>query len=138
MQNAIREEKRRAKAKHIMERLMDGSVIVEGKHDKKALARLGVESITYNALMSNGIALDPRKPVYLLMDLDNGGEEKARKATSALLERSVEFDINTDLGKSLLAILRAKHAEDIVAPYTELVDVNAVKDKKAKKWQKHI
>lgn len=138
MQNVKKEEAKKARVKRIIETLSQNPVFVEGQHDKRACLELGIETITFNAAMYNHQDIDTHKTLYVIMDLDKGGKKNEAKLTSVLLEKYPESKINVDLGKDLLSLLRSTHVEEIVAPYKELIDSDAVRQKKAIKWQKHI
>lgn len=103
--------------------LADGTVIVEGKHDKTALGELGVDSITYTSVEKGSVIPDHGKTVYIAMDMDKGGEEKATKLISRLLSEYKGYAINTELPRSILKMLNAKSVEQICGPAKEIIEV---------------
>ncbi len=103
--------------------LANGTVIVEGKHDRKALQELGVESVVYTSVESGKVVPDRTKTVYVAMDMDKGGEQKATKVISKLLSEYKGYTINLDLSRSLLKMLNARSVEQICGPARELIEV---------------
>ncbi len=123
MRKQVREESARARLLKMLGFLADGTVIVEGKHDKKALGELGIDSITYTSVEKGNVVPDHRKTVYIAMDMDKGGEEKATKLISRLLSEYKGYAINMDLPKSILRMLNAKSVEQICGPAKEIIEV---------------
>lgn len=103
--------------------LASGTVIVEGKHDRKALQELGVDSIAYTAVESGNVVPDHNKTVYLAMDMDKGGEQKASRLISRLLSEYKGYTINVDLPRTILKMLNASSVEQICGPAKELINV---------------
>ena len=94
--------------------LMEGTVIVEGKHDTEVLKSFGIEAIPYTKF-SNTIDCNLRngRTFYLLMDLDKGGEDKERKAIEIIHTHYPGCSIDTDLGRKLLRMLGCISVEQI-------------------------
>ncbi len=123
MQKRAKEERARERLVKILGSLANGTVIVEGKHDKKALEELGVDSVVYTSIEKGNLVPDYKKTVYLAMDLDKGGEEKATKLISKLLSEYKGYTINVDLPRSMLKMLNARSVEQICGPAKELIEV---------------
>ena len=116
---------RRAKKRieELLEKLREGSVIVEGAHDVKVMAKLGVTAIPYSKVVSlHGTGVDLKKSVYLLTDSDRGGEEKKEKLKSALLTLDSGCKINEDIGRHLLKMLNATSVEQIYGPILRIIE----------------
>ncbi len=123
MRKQVKEESARARLLKMLGFLADGTVIVEGKHDKTALGELGVDSITYTSVEKGNVIPDHGKTVYIAMDMDKGGEEKATKLISRLLSEYKGYAINTELPRSILRMLNAKSVEQICGPAKEIIEV---------------
>jgi 5S rRNA maturation endonuclease (ribonuclease M5) len=102
----------------ILDELRQGTVIVEGAHDVRALAYLGVPSIPFSRVSGPALGCSSRK-VYLLMDNDRGGAEKSEKLRSRILELGEGYVINEVLGKRMLRMLNATSVEQIKGPIDE-------------------
>ena len=103
--------------------LANGTVIVEGKHDKEALHELGVDSVIYTSVEKGRIIPDRGKVVYIATDMDKGGDQKAAKLVSRLLSEYKGYTINSDLPRSILKMLNARSVEQICGPAKELMEV---------------
>ena len=123
MQKRVKEEKVRERLIKILGFLSSGTVIVEGKHDKKALEELGVDSIVYTSVEKGNMVPDYKKTVYMAMDLDKGGEQKSIKLISKLLSEYKGYTINSELPRSMLKMLNARSVEQICGPAKELIEV---------------
>ena len=99
---------------NLFDLLMDGTVIVEGKHDIEVLKDFGIGAIPYTKF-SNTIDCSLRngKTFYLLMDMDKGGEDKERKAIEIIQTHYPGCRIDTDAGKRLLRMLGCIAVEQI-------------------------
>ena len=98
----------RGRLDSILEKLKDGIVIVEGKHDVDTLRRLGISSIPYGKFMSTNMythEFQTEKTFYLMMDADKGGEDKGQKILSLLTGFDNYVVYNTELGRSFLKLL---------------------------------
>lgn len=95
--------------------------VAEGKHDLAALADFAIPAISCPQLFANGVRLKG-KTLYLLMDLDRGGEEKGRKAEAFVQERHPEARINNTLGPRLLKLLGIRSVEQMRKPASELLE----------------
>lgn len=123
MQKRAKEELARARLIRLLDFLANGTVVVEGKHDIEALRELGVEAVAYGAVECGRITPDPEKTVYIAMDMDKGGEQKASRLVSRLLSVRKNYTINLDLPRSMLKMLNAKSVEQICGPARELIEV---------------
>ena len=102
----------------ILDELRQGTVVVEGPHDVNALSSFGIESIPFSRVSGDALGCSCRK-VYLLMDNDRGGAEKAEKMKSKILELGEGYAVNEVLGKRMLKMLNATSVEQIVGPIKE-------------------
>ncbi len=102
-----------------MGRLRDGYVIVEGKHDARALEKLGIHSLYWNSIPKTGLANG--KTFYIMTDRDKGGEEKREKAISALLGMDSASDIDTDTGAFFMKLLGITSVEQAIRPAEEIL-----------------
>jgi 5S rRNA maturation endonuclease (ribonuclease M5) len=118
-----RESKDYSRAKNIMrllERLSQGTVVVEGIHDTRTLKSLGIDALTYSQLHKSlpGAA----RPVYILTDDDRGGEEKKRKIMAMLLESDKGYVTDDSLGKRLLKMTNSTSVEQVRGPIEEAME----------------
>ena len=116
----VQRERSRVRADRIarmLDLLKDGTTIVEGMHDVKALANFGIYAIPYSRLSSALPSISGR--VYLLTDNDRGGEEKREKIRALLLEHNGACLIDETLGRRMLRMLNATSVEQICGPIEE-------------------
>ena len=102
--------------------------VVEGKHDLAALADFAISAISCPQLFADGMRLKG-KTLYLLMDLDRGGEEKGMKVEAFIQERHPGARMNRTLGPRMLKLLGIRSVEQMRKPTAELLE----KGKKNKK-----
>jgi 5S rRNA maturation endonuclease (ribonuclease M5) len=108
MKKTNKAESRRSRLLDILERLRNGIVIVEGKHDVGALGRLEIPATSYNKFLScnsSTTEFSTNRTFYIMMDADKGGRDKENKVISLLTSMNNAIDYNTALGKSLLHLL---------------------------------
>ena len=108
---------RRKTLERILGELCEGTVIVEGRHDVNALARLRISAIAEGSIERQGIA--PGRTVYLLMDNDRRGEERKERLAARLLETHSDARIDTALGKRLQRMLNITSIEQLCMPVSE-------------------
>jgi 5S rRNA maturation endonuclease (ribonuclease M5) len=101
----------------MLEALRQGTTIVEGLHDVKALAHFGIKAIPYSRLSAALPSISGR--VYLLADDDRGGEEKKEKMRMLLLEHNSGYLIDETLGRRMLKMLNVTSVEQICGPIEE-------------------
>ena len=102
-----------------MERLSQGTVIVEGAHDTKALKLLGIDALTYSQLHKS--LPSASRPVYIMTDDDRGGEEKKRKIVAMLLESDECYAMDDSLGRRLLKMTNSTSVEQVRGPIEEAI-----------------
>lgn len=102
----------------ILDELRQGTVVVEGPHDVRALAYFGVQSIPFSKVSEQTLGCSQRK-VYLLMDNDRGGAEKGEKLKARILEFGEGYVIDEVLGRRILKMLNATSVEQIKGPIDE-------------------
>lgn len=114
-----RKEERAKWLKNKLEEISNGAVVVEGKHDVQAMGKLGIQAYTFYQVLRNPQMLANKK-VYVLFDLDNGGEDKREK-----LERAVEGVKNCELdfstGEKMLKRLNITSVEQMAKPALDLL-----------------
>ncbi|VVB76772.1 Uncharacterised protein [uncultured archaeon] len=120
MQQERKDYARAKRTTGILETLKNGTVIVEGKHDIRALRPLGIEALTYSQLYTS--LPSASKTVYVLTDADKGGEEKKQKIMAMLLESGNGYVIDDSLGKRLLRTLNSTCVEQVLGPITEIME----------------
>ena len=119
----VQRERNRSRADRIarmLEALRQGTTIVEGLHDVRALAHFGINAIPYSRLSAALPGISGR--VYLLTDGDRGGEEKREKIRTLLLEHNSAYLIDETLGKRMLRMLNATSVEQICGPIEEAME----------------
>jgi 5S rRNA maturation endonuclease (ribonuclease M5) len=104
----------------LLERLSQGTVIVEGIHDTRTLKSLGIEALTYSQLHKS--LPGAGRPVYILTDDDRGGEEKKRKIMAMLLESDKGYVTDDSLGKRLLKMTNSTSVEQVRGPIEEAME----------------
>jgi len=118
--------KRKAKAlKRLAELFQDDNVVivVEGKHDKEALQKVGLAS-------GNVIAVSPRrldeigsmvegKKVVILTDFDSAGLKLMQRVNDHL--ESADIDVDAESRKRFKWIFPIQRVEDLPAAYAEFV-----------------
>ena len=92
------------------------TVIVEGRHDVKALAKLGIAAVTEGSLVRSAIT---EGKVYLLMDNDRRGFERRERLYNRLLEMDKSISIDTALGERLQKLLNITSIEQMCRPVQE-------------------
>ena len=102
----------------MMAELACSTVIVEGRHDVKALAGLGIAAVTEGSIARNGI---PEGKVYLLTDNDRRGLERRERLYNKLLEMDKEIQIDTATGERLQKMLNITSIEQIRKPALDAV-----------------
>ena len=117
-----RVERNRKRIKNIISKLQQGTVVVEGKHDKLVMGKLGVGCITFDKLIKNNDSVDSRIPVYILVDNDRSGKIKREEAIESLLDLDRNYKIDLDLGLLLLKIAKRRRVEEIYKPINEILD----------------
>jgi len=105
----------------VIEKLRKGTVIVEGKHDVKALSELGITCFTYDFAARNIGKIARSSRVYLFFDNDKGGSQKAEKLSSLIESENKQCKVDFWTGASLLKLLNLTSIEQIVKPTEELV-----------------
>ena len=109
----------RKKVESLLYQLKDSFVIVEGKHDVKALEFFGITAYTFEKIMRT-VKFHESKAI-LLMDNDRRGIEKMELLSNKLSSEDVIIDNTT--GRSLLKMLNAVHVEGIRAPIEQLFEI---------------
>ena len=100
----------------MMAELACSTVIVEGRHDVKALAKLGIPAVTEGSLVRSAIIAGK---VYLLMDNDRRGLERRERLYNRLLEMDKGISIDTTLGERLQKLLNITSIEQLCRPVQE-------------------
>ena len=114
-------DKRYSAIKHIMDTLGSGEVIVEGKHDVNTLSRLGISSITLGSFGKMQGGKIPMR-LFIMMDLDKGGDIKEREAVSLAMERYPNCTVDTETGKRFLKMLNLTSIEQAYCPVREIIE----------------
>jgi 5S rRNA maturation endonuclease (ribonuclease M5) len=122
------DEYRAKRILRMLDELKQGSVIVEGQHDVRTLGHFGITAIPYPKLAKS--VLEREKKIYFFMDNDKGGEEKAEKAKSVLMDTYKGFRVNEVLGRKMLNMLNATSVEQIRAPIEEALEREKGKKKR--------
>jgi 5S rRNA maturation endonuclease (ribonuclease M5) len=107
----------------ILEKLKEEWVFVEGKKDKNALRKFGIENIktiSGNLRISCNEVSGVAKKVVVLTDLDRKGEELAKRANEELESCSIKADVETR--KHLAAILDLRCFEDMERKYEKFME----------------
>jgi 5S rRNA maturation endonuclease (ribonuclease M5) len=110
------------RAKRLLEQLREGWIFVEGKKDKEALRKLGLEKVL---TISGNLRISCRKldkdvKVFVLTDLDRRGDQLARTARDELEGYSIIADLT--VRKRLAHTLRIRYFEDTTKAYDELIE----------------
>lgn len=126
-----RDEERARQLKVLLAKLSLGTVIVEGKHDAEKLERFGIIALTYPQVSMRVIG-NLQKIIYVMVDRDRGGEEKARKLSAMLHEQAPNSKVDWETGRRLLKMLGLTSIEQVYAPITEMLG-KADGEKKPKK-----
>ena len=113
MQRIEREAARRKDLENLLDRLRPGIAIVEGLHDVKAFAALGVKAVNLDALRLKREELPVDKPVFIMMDGDRGGKAKERKAIDTIAELYPGLQASTYEKKQLLQLLNITTIEEV-------------------------
>ncbi|MCL4374145.1 MAG: toprim domain-containing protein [Candidatus Marsarchaeota archaeon] len=113
MQRIEREAARRKDLENLLDRLRSGIAIVEGLHDVKAFAALGVKAVNLDALRLKREELPVDKPVFIMMDGDRGGKAKERKAIDTIAELYPGLQASTYEKKQLLQLLNITTIEEV-------------------------
>ncbi len=92
----------------MLDDLREGIVIVEGKHDVEALARLKIRSISFAQFIGGNLgtkSFQTEKIFYVWMDIDKGGADKEEKVVEMLdmIDGNIKYDVV--LGKRVLKML---------------------------------
>ncbi len=103
---------------HMLSKFKESGVIVEGRHDRLALAEIGVRSYTYESII-RGAEPDSEEAI-LLTDSDRRGMEKSEKLAQLLNEKGYKVDEST--GRQFLRMLNVSCAEEILAPLAEMLE----------------
>ncbi len=112
---------RRSRAvSRILEELASGTVIVEGKHDVKALASLGISAIPEGSISRRPITGKGR--VYILMDDDRRGIQRKEALIGKLLEIDGSMDMDTVIGTRLQRMLNITSVEQLCKPVAEALN----------------
>ena len=120
VQRKSKDYARSKRISRLLERLSQGTVIVEGAHDLRALRPLGIDALTYSKLHSS--LPGAKRPVYILTDDDRGGEEKKRKIVAMLLESDGGYAIDDSLGLRLLRMTNSTSVEQVRGPIEEAME----------------
>ena len=96
------------KLERMLNDLREGIVIVEGKHDVEALARLKIRSISFAQFIGGNArttSFQADRTFYVWMDADRGGAVKEEKVVEMLgmIDGGVKYDVT--LGKRILKML---------------------------------
>ena len=91
-------------------------IVVEGKNDRRALRKLGVESKifllhNYKSLVEVSESLAKYDNVILMLDTDPAGRELTKQMQNHLQAQGAK--INTKLGKTLLRMARCRTVESL-------------------------
>lgn len=116
MKKTNKARSRRNRLLDILERLRDGIVIVEGKHDVGALGRLEIPATSYNKFLScnnSTTEFSTNRTFYIMMDADKGGRDKENKVINLLTSMDNAIEYNTELGKRLLRLLGITSVEQV-------------------------
>ncbi|MCL5429878.1 MAG: hypothetical protein M1504_00180 [Candidatus Marsarchaeota archaeon] len=125
MMKRLSNNDRKRRLENMLESLKEGVVVVEGIHDVAALKKLDIDAITYSKFMSgNGHteALYGDRTIYILMDADNGGEDKESKVLQLLDMMDTTMAHDTELGKRLLKLLGITSIEQIYGKARSVLD----------------
>jgi len=115
------------KSKHLhnlLQKISEGAIVVEGKHDKAALQKLGLASYTFYDLIGNPgvISTFSSKKVYLLFDNDKGGEDKKQKMLGFLSSCNPAMKVDDSTGRRLLSLLNCTSVEQVYGPLAKFMD----------------
>lgn len=113
---------KRRKIIGVISRLMEGIVIVEGKHDTGKLGLFGISAVTFTDVLYRKHKISPEKKVYVMTDNDRNGEEKRSRIIGELLSWNPLAEIDTELGPLFLRMLNVRCAEQIYRPLTEIME----------------
>ena len=123
MRNSLEVAKKRA-LQRLLEKLREGIVIVEGKHDVYTLKRLGIAAVEFSNFMRSNIGTTlfmSSRPFYVMMDRDNGGEDKREKVISVLSSMDNPVDYDTETGDRFLRILGITSVEQAYRPAVQVM-----------------
>ncbi len=123
MKNGLDVTKKRA-LQRLLEKLSEGIVIVEGKHDVNTLKRLGIRAVEFSNFMGANIGTRlfmSSRPFYVMMDRDNGGEDKKEKVISVLSSMENPVDYDTETGDRFLRILGITSVEQAYRPVVQVM-----------------
>lgn len=104
----------------VLRLLKNGTVVVEGVNDVSVLNSLGIGSLTYSRVMNKGLSIGA-EPVFILMDNDRRGREKARFLEGFLQEKG--YNIDNKLGVNMLKMLNSICIEEIYKPVMQLLEI---------------
>ena len=105
-----------------MDELKDSVVFVEGKHDREALAAIGVD----NTIAISGrlrlvcSSMKSSEKVIVLTDLDRRGDELAKNAVEELQRYGI--NANIEYRKILGSLLNLKYFENIDKKYFKFLE----------------
>ena len=119
LKRSSKEADRSKSVSAILEKLRQGSVVVEGMHDVRTLAKLGIPAITYTSALSCHMPLG--RDVYVMMDLDRRGREKAERLVSVLASHGYHTDESA--GRRLLLMLHTVCVEEAYKPAIEAMGI---------------
>ena len=106
----------------LLAKMKNGVVLVEGKRDKNAFEKLGIEAVTVSGRIRGACEslADEERDIIIATDLDARGNEMARELTGELERYSIRADNES---RVLLArILKMKYFEDVKRRYDEFME----------------
>jgi len=131
MYSCLTLEERKKKIDNIIELLKEGYVIVEGKKDKEALMKFGIDAITFDAIilasklekkldekLKDEQKLKDVKKIYILTDLDEEGKRKTLFLEQLLKNYNKKIDAQTRV--KFLLLLNTKYVENAYTCYMKL------------------
>ena len=110
------------KLDRLLAKMRNGVVLVEGKRDKIAFGKLGIEAVTVSGRIRGAceILAEEKRDIVIATDLDARGNEMARELTEELERYSIRADNES---RVLLArILKMKYFEDVKRRYDEFIE----------------
>ncbi len=106
----------------LLAKMKKGVVIVEGKRDKSAFGKLGIEAVTASGRIKNACESlsGEKRDVIIATDLDRRGNEMARSLREELERYSIRADGETRI--LLARILKIRYFEDVKRGFDEFME----------------
>ncbi len=98
-----------------------GIMVVEGAHDVSMFKSFGVHALTYYSVMTGEILVS-KKSVYIVMDNDRGGIDKADKLISRITELDSSAKIDVKTGPRFLKMIGVKAVEQSRKPLEDILE----------------